>query len=236
MIAIDVASAATDLGSHRRRSREARAAVRHRLGRCLRRRGDDRRGRGWRCRTRSARRRRRQRRHPCAGAPTWEITEEAWQRTLDVNLTGVWHTIKAGVPHIGESGGSVVIISSTNGLRGTANTAHYTASKHAVVGLGAHARQRAWPTRDPGEHRASRRRGHRDGAQRGDIQTAAARPVRTRQPTMPPRSSRRAICFRCRGWSPSTSPTPWCSWPLTRPATSPGLSSSSMPGLTQKTT
>jgi SDR family mycofactocin-dependent oxidoreductase len=69
------------------------------------------------------------------GAPTWEITEDAWQRTLDVNLTGVWHTVKAGVPHIGESGGSVVIISSTNGLRGTANTAHYTASKHAVVGL-----------------------------------------------------------------------------------------------------
>jgi NAD(P)-dependent dehydrogenase (short-subunit alcohol dehydrogenase family) len=53
------------------------------------------------------------------GAPTWEITEGAWQRTLDVNLTGVWHTVKAGVPHIGESGGSVVIISSTNGLRGT---------------------------------------------------------------------------------------------------------------------
>ena len=69
------------------------------------------------------------------GAPTWEITEDAWQRTLDVNLTGVWHTVKAGVPHMGESGGSVVIISSTNGLRGTANTAHYTASKHAVVGL-----------------------------------------------------------------------------------------------------
>jgi SDR family mycofactocin-dependent oxidoreductase len=69
------------------------------------------------------------------GAPTWEITEGAWQRTLDVNLTGVWHTVKAGVPHIGESGGSVVIISSTNGLRGTANTAHYTASKHAVAGL-----------------------------------------------------------------------------------------------------
>jgi SDR family mycofactocin-dependent oxidoreductase len=72
--------------------------------------------------------------HP-PGARTWELTEDVWQRTLDVNLTGVWHTVKAGVPHIGESGGSVVIISSTNGLRGTVNTAHYTASKHAVVGL-----------------------------------------------------------------------------------------------------
>lgn len=70
-----------------------------------------------------------------AGAPTWELTEEAWRNTLDVNLTGTWHTVKAGVPHIGSAGGSVVIISSTNGLRGTANSAHYTASKHAVVGL-----------------------------------------------------------------------------------------------------
>ena len=70
-----------------------------------------------------------------AGAPAWELTEEAWRNAMDVNLTGVWHTVKAGVPHIGEEGGSVVIISSTNGLRGPANTAHYTASKHAVVGL-----------------------------------------------------------------------------------------------------
>jgi SDR family mycofactocin-dependent oxidoreductase len=70
-----------------------------------------------------------------AGAPTWEITAESWQHTLDVNVTGVWHTIKAAVGHLGDDRGSVVIISSTNGLRGTANTAHYTASKHAVVGL-----------------------------------------------------------------------------------------------------
>ena len=70
-----------------------------------------------------------------AGAPSWEISEEDWQRTLEVNLTGVWHTVKACVPHIGPAGGSVIVISSTNGLRGTANTAAYTASKHAVVGL-----------------------------------------------------------------------------------------------------
>jgi SDR family mycofactocin-dependent oxidoreductase len=70
-----------------------------------------------------------------AGAPTWELTEEAWHRTLDVNLTGVWHTVKAAASHLSDNGGSIVIISSTNGLRGTANTAHYTASKHAVVGL-----------------------------------------------------------------------------------------------------
>jgi SDR family mycofactocin-dependent oxidoreductase len=69
------------------------------------------------------------------GGPAWTISAQEWQRTIDINLTGVWHTVKAGVPHIGTDGGSVVIISSTNGLRGTAGTAHYTASKHAVVGL-----------------------------------------------------------------------------------------------------
>ncbi|ABM13701.1 MULTISPECIES: mycofactocin-coupled SDR family oxidoreductase [Mycolicibacterium] len=70
-----------------------------------------------------------------AGAPTWKLSAQAWRDTLDVNLTGVWHTVKASVPHLGAAGGSIVIISSTNGIRGTANTAHYTATKHAVVGL-----------------------------------------------------------------------------------------------------
>ncbi|MDG5482666.1 mycofactocin-coupled SDR family oxidoreductase [Mycolicibacterium gadium] len=70
-----------------------------------------------------------------AGAPTWELSDETWQNTLDINLTGVFHTVKSAVPHIGGGGGSVVIISSTNGLRGTPNSAHYTASKHALVGL-----------------------------------------------------------------------------------------------------
>jgi SDR family mycofactocin-dependent oxidoreductase len=69
------------------------------------------------------------------GGPSWELDPRDWQRTLDINLTGVWHTVKAGVPHLSDDGGSVVIISSTNGIRGTPNAAHYTASKHAVVGL-----------------------------------------------------------------------------------------------------
>lgn len=81
------------------------------------------------------------------GGPAWQISARDWQRTLDVNLTGVWHTVRAGVPHIGnggasgdggdggDGGGAIVIISSTNGIRGTAGSAHYTASKHAVVGL-----------------------------------------------------------------------------------------------------
>lgn len=65
---------------------------------------------------------------------SWELDDELWQRALDVNLTGVWHTVKATVPRM-TPGAAVVVIGSTNALKGTAGTSHYCASKHAVVGL-----------------------------------------------------------------------------------------------------
>ena len=66
-----------------------------------------------------------------------ELDEDTWQTMIDVNLTGVWKTIKAAVPAIiaGGRGGSVVLTSSAAGLRGTPNLAHYVAAKHGVVGL-----------------------------------------------------------------------------------------------------
>lgn len=65
-----------------------------------------------------------------------ELTEVAWQTMLDVNLTGVWRTCKAAVPHLIRRGsGSVVLVSSIAGLRGLVGVAHYTAAKHGVVGL-----------------------------------------------------------------------------------------------------
>ncbi|MGW4070187.1 mycofactocin-coupled SDR family oxidoreductase [Nocardia grenadensis] len=67
-------------------------------------------------------------------APTWELSDDAWQRALDINLTGVWHTVRAGAAHL-EAGASIVIVGSTNGVKGGASAAHYSASKHAVVGL-----------------------------------------------------------------------------------------------------
>lgn len=68
---------------------------------------------------------------------TWKITEAQWRDTIDVNLTGVWHTVRASIPAIidGGRGGSVVLTSSAAGLKGVFNTAHYTASKHGVVGI-----------------------------------------------------------------------------------------------------
>lgn len=65
---------------------------------------------------------------------SWELTDQAWQRTIDINLTGMWHTVRAAVPALSD-GGSIVIVSSTNGIIGAATAAHYSASKHAVVGL-----------------------------------------------------------------------------------------------------
>ena len=71
------------------------------------------------------------------GDLTWEIPEERWIDSVDINLTGAWRTIRATAQHIidGGRGGSVVITSSTAGLRGTARTAAYTSTKHAIVGL-----------------------------------------------------------------------------------------------------
>jgi SDR family mycofactocin-dependent oxidoreductase len=71
-----------------------------------------------------------------AGAPTWELTEEVWRRTLDVDLTGVWCTCRATAPHLIDRGaGSMILTSSIAGLRGLVGVAHYTAAKHGVVGL-----------------------------------------------------------------------------------------------------
>jgi SDR family mycofactocin-dependent oxidoreductase len=66
----------------------------------------------------------------------WELTEEQWDETIDVNLKGTWVTLKATVPHlIAQGSGTVICVSSTAGLRGCPNIAHYVASKHGVVGL-----------------------------------------------------------------------------------------------------
>lgn len=65
-----------------------------------------------------------------------ELTDEMWATMLEVNLTGVWATCKATIPHlITRGGGSVILTSSIAGLRGLVGVAHYTAAKHGVVGL-----------------------------------------------------------------------------------------------------
>lgn len=69
-------------------------------------------------------------------APLWELTDEQWQDMLDVNLTGVWRTLKAVAPHMIErKSGAIVLTSSINGLEGGKDYAHYVSSKHGVIGL-----------------------------------------------------------------------------------------------------
>jgi (+)-trans-carveol dehydrogenase len=65
------------------------------------------------------------------------MAEDTWQDMIDINLTGVWHTVKAALPHIrtGGRGGSIVLTSSVAGLRGVENIGNYVAAKHGVVGL-----------------------------------------------------------------------------------------------------
>ncbi|MER6081777.1 mycofactocin-coupled SDR family oxidoreductase [Streptomyces sp. NPDC001833] len=67
----------------------------------------------------------------------WELSDEAWDVTVDVNLKGPWNTVRAAAPWMIEQGegGSIVITSSAAGIRGHVPYAHYVASKHGVVGL-----------------------------------------------------------------------------------------------------
>ncbi|MGK2854616.1 MAG: mycofactocin-coupled SDR family oxidoreductase [Microbacteriaceae bacterium] len=69
-------------------------------------------------------------------APLWEMSDQMWEDMIGTNLTGVWKSIKAVTPHMIErQTGSIVITSSINGLEPAMNYAHYTSSKHALVGL-----------------------------------------------------------------------------------------------------
>lgn len=67
----------------------------------------------------------------------WEMPDDQWQTMIDVNLTGVWRTMKAAVPHMlsAGNGGSIVAVSSVAGLKALPSQSHYTAAKHGVAGL-----------------------------------------------------------------------------------------------------
>ena len=69
-------------------------------------------------------------------APFWEMSEETWHQVIDINLSGMWRAAKAVAPHMIErQSGSIVIISSINGFEPGNGHAHYSASKHGVLGL-----------------------------------------------------------------------------------------------------
>ncbi|MCF8588929.1 mycofactocin-coupled SDR family oxidoreductase [Gordonia liuliyuniae] len=73
----------------------------------------------------------------CGCRPTMDLSDVEWQDMVDINMTGVWRTVKATAPHLISAGrgGSIVLTSSVVTMVGAANVAHYSASKSGVVGL-----------------------------------------------------------------------------------------------------
>ena len=73
------------------------------------------------------------------GAPLWEMPAVAWREVVDVNVTGVFHTVSAAVPAMlarpTPRTGRIVALASAGSSRGLPQMAAYSAAKHAVVGL-----------------------------------------------------------------------------------------------------
>jgi SDR family mycofactocin-dependent oxidoreductase len=75
------------------------------------------------------------------GAMSLHERPGAWEDVIDVNLTGVFHTVETAIPSMIErgAGGAIVLTSSTAGLAGIGGSTRsglaYAASKHGVVGL-----------------------------------------------------------------------------------------------------
>ena len=68
------------------------------------------------------------------GGPVDTMSEETWDKSVDLNLKGTWAACRAAVPHMKASGfGRIVIVSSTAGQRGEANVSNYAASKGGQI-------------------------------------------------------------------------------------------------------
>ena len=68
--------------------------------------------------------------------PFWEVSDEDWNRTIDINLTGTFNMMRAVVAQMrAQKWGRIVNIASIAGKEGNPNLAAYSASKAAVIGL-----------------------------------------------------------------------------------------------------
>jgi len=69
-------------------------------------------------------------------APVWEVEIGEWERTLRVNLTGTFNTMRTVIPQMRSNGwGRIVNIASIAGKEGNPKLSAYSASKAAVIGL-----------------------------------------------------------------------------------------------------
>ncbi len=68
-------------------------------------------------------------------APIDDLSEEEWKQTIDTNLTGVFHTVKAGIEALKRSKGYIITIASLAGTNFFADGSAYNASKFGLVGF-----------------------------------------------------------------------------------------------------
>ncbi len=72
----------------------------------------------------------------CTVQPWDKATPQIWQDAIDVCLTGAWNTVVAALPHLlRRGGGSIVLTSSTAGIKGQPFLTPDVAAKHGVVGI-----------------------------------------------------------------------------------------------------
>lgn len=65
------------------------------------------------------------------------MTDEVWDEMIDINLSGLFRTVRPAIPHLKAhgDGGSIVLTGSVAGMKGIRNLTHYSAAKHGLVGL-----------------------------------------------------------------------------------------------------
>ncbi len=83
----------------------------------------------------------------CRDAVLWKMSDEAWSRVIDVDLSGAGHFLRAAAPVLrSQRSGRVVIVSSINGRRGKFGQANYAAAKAGLVGLARSAAKELGPS------------------------------------------------------------------------------------------
>jgi NAD(P)-dependent dehydrogenase (short-subunit alcohol dehydrogenase family) len=83
----------------------------------------------------------------CRDSVLWKMSDDAWSRVIDVDLSGAAHFLRAAAPFLrAQRSGRVVIISSINGRRGKFGQANYAAAKAGLVGLARSAAKELGPS------------------------------------------------------------------------------------------
>ena len=215
--------------TRRRVGREVRPAHRHRDRRRSRLRphegGARRRGRT----ARPARHRGRQCRHrQRRGSSCTRWTKTCGRRRIDVNLTGVFKTVKAAVPHMLANGGSIIMTSSVGGIQAVPERRQLRVGQARRGRPDALVRRRARQPFHPGQLDPSDPGQHAADDERHDLPPVPPT-WRTRVRRTSSRSAGVALPADPLGRAARTSATRCCSSPPTRPATSPASRSPSTP-------